>query len=250
MPSERTGHGDPARTVDLLWGAAARPDGRRGPRPRLAAPAIVAAAVELADSAGIAAVTMRELARRLGLASPNALYTYVPSKAELLDLVVDACFATFELDSDAVPPDIAARVRAIADANRALLRRHPWLAEVATDRPPLGPGQLRKYELELGVLDGLGLTDHEMDFTLTLVTTFVRSHVGSLAGAGSDAEETAWWERAGPALARHADPATYPLGSRVGSAVGGDQGRAVDPDVAYDFGVERIAVGVAALSDS
>jgi AcrR family transcriptional regulator len=212
-------------------------------------PAIVTAAVELADAAGIAAVTMRGLAGRLGLASPNALYTYVPSKAELIDLVVDACFANFKLDAD-VPPDIAARIRAIADANRALLRRHPWLAEVATDRPPLGPGQLSKYELELGALDGLGLSDHEMDYTLTLVTTFVRSHVGSLAGAGSDAEEAAWWEQAGPALARHADPADYPLGSRVGSAVGGDQGRAVEPDTAYVFGVERISAGVAALLGS
>ena len=180
MAPERTGHGDPARTVDLLWGSR-RPDGRRGPRPRLELPAIVAAAVELADSAGIAAVTMRGLAGRLGLASPNALYTYVPSKAELVDLIVDACFATFALDRSAVPAEIGPRVRVIADANRALLRRHPWLAEVATDRPPLGPGQLRKYELELGALDGLGLTDREMDFTLTLVTTFVqlaRGHAG------------------------------------------------------------------------
>lgn len=246
MAPERTGHGDPARTVDLLWGSR-RPDGRRGPRPRLELPAIVAAAVELADSAGIAAVTMRGLAGRLGLASPNALYTYVPSKAELVDLIVDACFATFALDRSAVPAEIGPRVRVIADANRALLRRHPWLAEVATDRPPLGPGQLRKYELELGALDGLGLTDREMDFTLTLVTTFVSSHVGTLAGAASGADELAWWEQAGPALARHVDPADYPLGSRVGSAVGGDQGRAVDPDTAYDFGVERIAAGVAAL---
>jgi AcrR family transcriptional regulator len=245
---ERTSRGDPARTVDLLWGD--RPDGRRGPRPRLTVPAIVTAAVELADAAGLAAVTMRRLAERLGLASPNALYSYVPSKAELVDLIVDACFARFELDAGALPPDIATRVRAIADANRALLRMHPWMAEIATDRPPLGPGQLRKYELELGALDGLGLSDREMDFTLTLVTTFVRSHVSSLAGAGSDAEEAAWWAQAGPALARQADPADYPLGSRVGSAVGGDQGRAVDPDSAYDFGVERIAAGVAALAAS
>jgi AcrR family transcriptional regulator len=241
----RTGHGDPARTVDLLWGAP--PDARRGPRPRLEVPAIVAAAVKLADAEGIGAVTMRRLADRLGLASPNALYTYVPSKAELVDLVVDACFAAFELDTAVLSPDIGTRVRAIADANRALLRRHPWLADVATDRPPLGPGQLRKYELELGALEGLGLTDHEIDHTVTLVTTFVRSHAASTADAAGAADEAAWWERAGPALARHADPAEYPLGTRVGSAVGADQGRAVDPDRAYAFGVERIAAGIAAL---
>jgi len=37
--------------------------------------------------------------------------------------------------------------------------QHPWLADVSIDRPPFGPGQLRKYELELAELDGLDLSD-------------------------------------------------------------------------------------------
>jgi AcrR family transcriptional regulator len=246
VPADRTGGGDPERTIDLLWYAVASAKPARGPRRRLDVRAITAAAVELADAEGIAAVTMRRLASRLGLASAMALYTYVPAKAELVDLMVDACFATFSLDVAATPA-LADRIRAVADANRALHRRHPWLADVAIERPPLGPGQLRKYERELAALDGLGLSDHEMDLTLTLVIMFVRAHAASAATAGSADDEAAWWAAAGPALARYATPVDYPLASRVGTTAGQAQGRAYDPGLAYAFGLQRIADGVEAL---
>jgi AcrR family transcriptional regulator len=247
VPAERTGGGDPERTIDLLWRDPALQPHRRGPRPRLDLAAISATAVALADAEGLAAVTMRKLAARLGLASPMALYTYVPGKGELIDVMVDACFAAFALDAAATAPRVADRIRAIADANRALYQRHPWLADLSIDRPPLGPGQLRKYELELVALDGLNLSDREMDLALGLVIAFVRAHAMSAAVAGSSSDEAAWWAIAGPALARHVNAEDYPLASRVGTTAGEQQGRAHDPDVAYTFGLERIADGVQAL---
>lgn len=248
MPAERTGGGDPERTVDLLWHRATRATRpARGPRRRLDVGAIAAAAVQLADTEGVAAVTMRTLAARLGLASPTALYTYVPAKAELVDLMVDHCYAAFSLDVAAIPARPADRIRAVADANRVLYRRHPWLADVAVERPPLGPGQLRKYELELSALAGLGLSDREMDLTLTLVISFVRASAAATAAAGSPDDEAAWWAAAGPALARYVTADDFPLASRVGTAAGEAQGRAHDPDLAYGFGLDRIADGVQAF---
>jgi AcrR family transcriptional regulator len=247
VPPEQTGRGDPERTIDLLWrDAADRPD-RRGPRPRLGLAAVRAGAIELADAEGLAAVTMRNLATRLGLASPMALYTYVPGKGELIDIMVDGCFADFALDTADTPRRVPGRIRAIADANRALFEQHAWLAGVSTDRPPLGPGQVRKYELELTALDGLGLSDREMDLTLGLIISFVRAHATSAAAAAPSSDEAAWWAIAGPALARHVNGEDYPLASRVGTAAGEQQGRAHDPDLAYTFGLERIADGVQAL---
>jgi AcrR family transcriptional regulator len=247
MPAERTGSGDPERTIDLLWRDSAPQQRRRGPRPRLELADIITAAVQLADAEGLPAVTMRNLAERLGLSSAMALYTYVPGKAELIDVMVDACFAEFALDAAATKPRSTDRIRAIADANRALYEAHPWLADVVIDRPPLGPGQLRKYELELAALDGLDLTDSEMDLTLGLVIAFVRSHATSAAAAASSSDEAEWWAIAGPALARRVSAEDYPLSSRVGTAAGEEQGRAHDPDLAYRFGLERIADGVEAL---
>jgi AcrR family transcriptional regulator len=247
MSPERTGFGDPERTIELLWGSSDQQQRRRGPRPRLELADVIAAAVRLADEEGLPAVTMRNLIARLGLSSPMALYTYVPGKAELIDVMVDTCFAEFALDAAATKPRIADRIRAIADANRALYQRHPWLADVSTDRPPLGPGQLRKYELELTTLDGLSLSDREMDLTLGLIIAFVRAHVTSAAAAAPSTAEAAWWAIAGPALARRVKAEDYPLASRVGTAAGEQQGRAHDHELAYAFGLERIAAGVRAL---
>src|SRR5260370_20348405 len=90
MPIERTSAGDPARTVALLWRdpAVVR---RHGPRQGLSIDAVVVAATQLADAEGLEEVTMRGVAKALGVA-PMPLYTYVPGKAELLDLMLDAAY--------------------------------------------------------------------------------------------------------------------------------------------------------------
>ncbi|MFA4928181.1 MAG: TetR/AcrR family transcriptional regulator [Patulibacter sp.] len=249
MAIERTGHGDPARTVALLWGDNPT-EGRanRGPRARLDTREIADAAVALADARGLAALTMRALAAELGLASPNALYTYVPSKAELIDMVVDRCLAEFVLDTPAEGVPLPPRIAGIAEANLAVYRAHPWLADVAQDRPPLGPAQLRKYERELASLTGAGLGDLDADLTLGLITSFVRAHASQSLAAARTEDEGAWWAQAGPALAQRVRAEDFPHASRVGTAVGEAQGRATDPDLGFRFGVERIAAGVEALA--
>ena len=239
----RTGSGDPARTLALLWRAderAARP----GPRPRLSIDDVVDAATAAADEDGLEALTMRALAERLGV-SPMTLYTYVPGKAELLDLMLDALYLA--MPRPALDAGWRERLRAVAHANRELFAAHPWAARVSTARPPLGPGLMAKYEYELSALDGLGLGDLEMDAALTFLLAFVQSHaVAALdaAGAGSDEE---WWAAAGPVLARFVTAEQYPLASRVGTAAGEAQGGAYDADRAYAFGLERVLDGLAVL---
>jgi AcrR family transcriptional regulator len=71
----------------LLWNEPAPP--KRGPRPTLTLPMIAAAGIELADEGGLDAVTMEAVAQRLGL-TKMALYRYVPGKAELVALMVEA----------------------------------------------------------------------------------------------------------------------------------------------------------------
>src|SRR5262249_25174996 len=85
IPSARTGGGDPARTLQLLWRDPAAVT-RHGPRQGLTIDQVVAAATALADAEGLDAVTMRRVSGNLGVV-PMTLYTYVPGKAELLDLM-------------------------------------------------------------------------------------------------------------------------------------------------------------------
>jgi AcrR family transcriptional regulator len=236
---------DLARTLALLWRETEPP--RRGPRPRHSADDVVEAAIAIADADGLDAVTMRAVADRLGT-SPMSLYTYVPGKAELLDLMLDAIY----LAMPRAPLRLhwRARVRAVAAANRELFERHPWAARISTARPPLGPGLMAKYEYELEALDGLGLSDIEMDAALTFLLAFVQANaVAAQDHANAPGTDADWWAQAGPLLARVVDPERYPLAARVGSAAGAEQGGAYDAERAYAFGLERVLDGVSALID-
>ena len=74
-------------SVQLLWGLREPP--RRGPKPSFTLGEVVAAAIDVADGEGLAAVSMARVAHQLG-SSTMALYRYVASKDELLLLMSDA----------------------------------------------------------------------------------------------------------------------------------------------------------------
>jgi AcrR family transcriptional regulator len=247
IPSARTGAGDPARTLRLLWRDPAA-IARHGPRQHLTIDQVVGAATALADAEGLDAVTMRRVAGDLGVA-PMTLYTYVPGKAELLDLMLDAAYARMPR-ADTTGQPWRQRVTAVAAENRALFAAHPWAAAISTLRPPLGPGLMAKYEHELAALDGLGLDDVEMDAALTHLLAFVQAWAQAAADAtdrGSGMDDEQWWAAHAPLLQKLADPAAYPLAVRVGTAAGTAHRAAYSPRHAYDFGLRTILDGLAAL---
>jgi AcrR family transcriptional regulator len=250
MARERSGRGDPARVLALLW-RAEDPGPRRGPRPALSVERIVASAIAIADHEGLEAVTMRRLARAVGVGA-MALYTYLPGKAELLDLMLDRVYA--EMPAAPWPEDWRERVAALARDNRALFDTHPWAAAVSTGRPPLGPGLIAKYDRELRAFDGLGLDDVEMDAALTFVLDFVRASALAAQDARANRDDTGltdeqWWAANAPLLERALDPGAYPTAARVGSAAGAAHGGAHSPDHAWEFGLGRVLDGLEALVD-
>lgn len=78
------------------------------------------------------AVTMRRVADRLGVA-PMTLYTYVPGKAELLELMLDAVYAAMPR-ADSTGRPWRERLAAVAQENKVLYDAHPWAAAVSTSR--------------------------------------------------------------------------------------------------------------------
>ncbi len=247
--SERSSAGDPARTLELLWGAPGRAP-TRGPKQRSSVEAVVTAAIEIADTEGLEALTMRAVAKNLGL-TPMATYTYVPGKAELLDLMLDSVYRQMPRAELGEMP-WRERVATIAEENRAMLTRHPWVAYVPTTRPPLGPGLAGKYDHELSAFDGLGLDDVTMDAALTYVLGFVTSVARiaidtARAATESGLSDHEWWQRTAPVLERVFDPSRYPLAARVGAAAGEAHDSAYNADHAWDFGMPRLLDGLAAL---
>jgi AcrR family transcriptional regulator len=244
MPTEYSGSGDPRRTIDLLWGVHRR---RRGPRPSLSGEQIVAAAIQIADRDGLSGLSMRTLADELGITAMS-LYGYVPSKAELLDVMADRAYSEITLHGDPAAT-WQARLAALAQQHWTLLLSHPWLLQIAASRPLLGPGMTALYDAELTAVDGLGLTDIDMDLIVSLLDDYVR---GAARGAFEAAEAQArtgmsdqqWWETYGPLLAEVLDPARYPVAIRVGTAAGAEYGAAHDPARSFRFGLQRIIDGI------
>jgi AcrR family transcriptional regulator len=240
---------DPARVLELLWQAGEEPRSRRGPRPALTVDEIVTTAIAIADRDGLEGVTMRRLAQSLGVGA-MALYTYVPGKAELLDLMLDRVYA--EMPRGEWPADWRERLTALALDNRALYDAHAWAAGLSPGRPPLGPGLMGKYERELQAFEGLGLDDLAMDAALTFLLDFVRSsslaaqHAGT-ARRDSGMTDEEWWAATGPLLERVLEPDAYPTAARVGTAAGSAHGGAYSAEHAWDFGLERVLDGLAAL---
>lgn len=252
----RTGAGEPSRTLALLWGTAPEPR-RRGPARSLSVDAVVDAAIAIADEGGLDAVTVRAVGERVGV-STMSVYTYVPGKPELLDLMVDTCHLRMsgsEDTTDRATPAAGWRERlvGVAEDNRRLLTAHPWLTEVAAlSRPPLGPGTLAKYERELAALDDTGLGDVEVDAALAHLLGFVQQHCRSAhdaarASTDSAMSDAAWWEANQPVLARALDPDAYPRAVRIGAAAGRAHDSAWSPAHAWDFGLARTLDGLAAL---
>ncbi len=259
MAGKRTSAADPARGLGLLWGSHTRP-GRSG----LTVGAIVTAAIEVADADGMDALSMRRVAERLGVGAMS-LYTHVPGRTDLVALMIDTALGSLYADVDEPSRAVATAVTApaktagwraalelIAERNWELYGKHPWLLDVLDSRPVLGPHTTLKYEAELRPLDGLGLTDVEMDSALTLVLTHVTGTARALAGVArarteSGMTDAEWWLAHAPVLTTLVDPTMFPVAGRVGSASSEQYNAAGDPVHAFTFGLDRILDGVATL---
>ena len=250
--TEYTGSGDPPRTMALLWGLRKR--STRGPRQGLSVEEIVRVAVEAADEAGLAALSMRRVAERLGVTAMS-LYTYVPGKAELVDVMLDAVVGeTVEADhGDNAGGGWRDNLEAVARRNWDLYHRHPWMLQVsAMSRPPLGPNAIAKYDQELRAVDGIGLSEVEMDSVVSLLAGYVQGAARTSVEASQVEQRTGmsddeWWAANAPLLEKVFDPDRYPTAARVGPVAGAAYEAAYDPDFAFEFGLQRVLDGVEAL---
>ncbi|MFB6620208.1 TetR/AcrR family transcriptional regulator [Streptomyces sp. NPDC085524] len=170
------GTGLPA-SLEVAWGLRERPG--KGPRPALTVPRIVEAAVALAATEGMEAVSMGRVAKELGV-STMSLYRYVAAKEELYILMSDAGVGT--------PPPLPADTGTDADgtrwrellsdwayAQRALLMAKPWILRIPITAPPATPNQLAWMERGLAALAGTGLAESEKLSTIILIGGLVRN---------------------------------------------------------------------------
>ncbi|MEU9233858.1 TetR/AcrR family transcriptional regulator C-terminal domain-containing protein [Streptomyces subrutilus] len=205
---------------------------------------IVRAAIEIADTEGLSALSMRGVAARLGVAAMSP-YRYVPSKDDLVLLMADAAFGEETYPAD--PPEgWRARVESGARTLWTLYRRHPWLAQLGSlTRPLLVPNLLVHGEWMLSALDGHGLDPT----TLFDIHVLIYSHVQGLAvhlereahaEAATGQSEDQWMDSRAPALRQLAESGRFPTFAKVVRSF----------DDGYDLRLDALfASGLTALLD-
>jgi AcrR family transcriptional regulator len=152
-----------ARQAELAQQRRARRDARApqrrvDPRERTTTEALITAAVRIIDADGLDALTVRRLAGELGVAAMT-VYSYVRSKDELLDLVIDRVAADV-----ATPPrsgDWRERARALAHSLRDVLLAHREGARLISQRPMLSPNAFRIFDCGLGIFRDAGFPDEQ-----------------------------------------------------------------------------------------
>ncbi|MFI7308752.1 TetR/AcrR family transcriptional regulator [Streptomyces hygroscopicus] len=244
METGHGGNGSAVRGLELLWGLGERP--KQGRRPAFTLEQIVRTAVGIADAEGLAAVSMRRIAERLGCTTMS-LYRYVPGKAQLLDLMTDCVMGEVPL-AGAAPSGWRTGLERSARADWALYHRHPWILRLPAGRPALGPNGFAWYESVLRVLTMTGLPPAALVNVFDLVDAYVRGAArDSLDAAAverhSGVTDEQWWAARAHFWDAVFVPARYPVVASLRAA-----GVLTHPrDRGFEFGLQRVLDSVEAF---
>ncbi|MEV7778487.1 TetR/AcrR family transcriptional regulator C-terminal domain-containing protein [Kitasatospora sp. NPDC088351] len=219
---------------------------KRGSDQTLTVGRIVASAVAVADAEGVAAVSMRRVAADLGVATMS-LYRHVADKDDLLMRMLDATLSQWPFPTD--PPESwRDRLTLAARTLWDMFRRHPWLAPtLSVTRPQPVAGALPFTEWVLTALDGRGLDLQTMFTTHLTLFNYVRGTAVNVeleaeaeALSGQNNEE--WLDTQEPVFQAILATGRFPTLARLTTA-----GYDFDLDELFEFGLQRLLDGIAAL---
>jgi len=195
--------------------------------------------MELADERGIEAVTMRQLARGLGVEAAS-LYNHVAGKDDLLDGMVELAIAEIDVPGEGVGWKEAMRRRAISA--REVFARHRWVAALHDSRDRTGPNSLSYVDGVLGVLIRAGFSPAAAANAFLVVDGYIYGFERRQSSFRMD-EDAAGTEAAQEVLAAIPEGA-YPNALRVAMEFATTP---FDQDIAFDFGLGLILDGLERL---
>jgi len=230
-----------------MAGAPEPPWRRRSEEPRaarrpLTREAIVEAALKLLDREGLAGLSMRRLADKLGVGVAS-LYWHVRDKEELLGLLLDRIVGESEVP-DPDPPNWQEQIKELARQNRRLLHRHRDAAQISLGRIPVGPNSMPVLERNLRLLTAAGLPPRVIALAADMFALFV----GGFAFEESMRVPPLGDERAGvdelTEYFRSLPPDEFP--TLVSLA---DDLTAGDADERFEFALELLVRGLEAVAE-
>lgn len=214
---ERTSSTD-RRSRDRFGPLWEEPEVSRVGRPaRVTRAEVVHAAVVLADEQGLGRVSMRAVARALGVGTMT-LYSHVPGREELIDLMIERVYAGLELPGAGLAWRPA--LETYARGKWAMLRAHPWLLDINPWRMPLGPHVLTTDEAGVRCLVDTGLAPQQVVDTIGVVDNTI---IGAARSAVAEADDEsrqgddyeAYWSGSSDFWENRFDPARFPTMTRL-----------------------------------
>jgi TetR/AcrR family tetracycline transcriptional repressor len=214
-----------------------------GPNPRgepaLDQRKLVQAALNLLDEVGFDGLTMRSLAKKLGIKAAS-LYWHVRSKEELLGLLADEICAPMRAPDRTLP--WRNRLELLGDEYRRVLLAHRDAARVlASSGAPSGPNRLRLTEIVLSTLLDAGFGEQDAVYAGFLLNEFVTMFVsgetryentGAKSESGDTSADVQNWIEALP-------PTDYPsIIALAGYLIKSDA------DERFRFGIEILRNGL------
>ncbi|WP_058041629.1 GntR family transcriptional regulator [Streptomyces roseifaciens] len=212
---------------------------------------IVRAAVAIADAEGLASLSMRGVAGRLGVAAMSP-YRYITSKDDLVLLMADAVLAELSYPDDA-PAGWRQRLELGARALWAVHRRHPWLAHIGPLTRPLAVPRLIGYsEWMLGALDGHGLDPATMLDLNVLLYSYVQGTAVHLEREAQAASESGlsgeeWMDSQAAAYDALTSSGRYPVFAKVIGAFAEGDGYDLRLDEVFELGLTSMLDGLTTL---
>jgi AcrR family transcriptional regulator len=214
---------------------------KAGSRPPLNRNRVLAAAVEVADERGVGAVTMREVASKLGVEAMS-LYNHVANKDDILDGMVDLVVQQIDLPQDLQNWREAMRRRAVSA--HEVFGQHPWVPVLLDSRESSGPAGLRYFDWVLGTLMRAGFSMENAARAFSLLDSYIYGF-GIQQFNFSAMSDSSPEERAEMLLA-FVPPKQYPHLHRMAShamQVG------YDAEADFDFGLKIILDGLERILD-
>jgi AcrR family transcriptional regulator len=232
-------------TIGAAWGLREQP--RKGPKPGLTLQRIVGAAVRVADTEGLDAVSMSRVAAEVG-AAPMSLYRHMSAKEELIRHMVDAAWGPAP---DRVSgEDWRAGLSRWAWGMRAAARKHRWVVRIPLNSLPIMPNDVAWFENALACMAGTGLSEARKASVIMLLAGYVRNLATSEADIeaamrASGQSPTAWMSSYANLLRELTDPQRFPALTTFIDA--GVFDMADEPDDEFIFGLGRILDGIEVL---
>ena len=209
-----------------------------GTREPLTRERVIEAAMRIMDEEGLEAVSMRRVAREVGVEAMS-LYHHIEDKDDLLDGICEHVMAEFDFPEPV--DDWAENCRRGARAWRQLLQAHPAVMRLFVEQrgPVRSIDSMRPMEYALGVLRASGLSDRDTAQAFHAfggyIQGFVMMELGSIAG-GADEEHMKKHAELAAAL-----PGEFPMLQAVSPYFA-----ECDPDEQFEFGLELLIRGLEA----